>query len=69
MRKAGKHLTQDISKIIWIDMLAQTAVYDYAKSFDLVYCGYVLEEAKSAECITPLHFKKFMYFLSKTLTT
>lgn len=50
MRKVGKHLTQDISKIVWIDMLAKTAIYDFSKSFDIVYCGFVLEEAKNAEC-------------------
>jgi len=49
MRKVGKHLTQDLDKIIWIDMLAKTSVYEYAKSFDIIYCGYVLEEAKNAE--------------------
>ena len=49
MRKVGKHLTQDMDKINWIDMLAKTAVYDYARGFDIVYCGYVLEEATNAE--------------------
>ena len=54
-------MTQDIEKVVWIDMLAQTAVYDYAKSFDVVYCGYVMEEAKSAEGIISIN-SKFIYF-------
>lgn len=67
MRKAGKHMTQDIEKVVWIDMLAQTAVYDHAKSFDVVYCGYVMEEAKSAEgIINELFYKKIYFFLKKT---
>ena len=49
MRKIGKHLTSDLNQITWIDMLAKTAIYEFGKSFDVVYCGYVLEEAKSAE--------------------
>ena len=61
MRKAGKHMTQDIDKVIWIDMLAQTAVYDHAKSFDIVYCGYVMEEAKSAEGIYYFHIFFFFF--------
>lgn len=50
MRKIGKYLTQDIDKITWIDILAKTTVFDFAKGFDIVYCGYVLEEAKNSEC-------------------
>lgn len=39
MGKVGKHMTQDIEKVIWIDMLAQTTVYDYTRSFDVVCYG------------------------------
>lgn len=49
MRRLGKHLTQDIDKIIWIDSLSKTVNYTYAYSFDIVYCAFVLEEIRNPE--------------------
>jgi hypothetical protein len=49
MRRLGKHLTQDINKILWIDSLSKTVNYTFAYSFDIVYCAFVLEEIRSPE--------------------
>ncbi len=49
MRRLGKHLTQDIDKIIWIDSLSKTVNYTFAYSFDIVYCAFVLEEIRNPE--------------------
>ena len=48
MRKLGKHLTQDIDNMIWLESLARIVnVPDIDGGFDFVYCGYVLEESKT----------------------
>jgi len=50
MRKLGKFLTEDLQKIMWFDSLARLVnVHDMDGLFDIVYCGYVIEEAKSPE--------------------
>jgi len=50
MRKLGKYLTQDIEKITWFDSLARLVnAHDTDGLFDIVFCGYVLEEVKTPE--------------------
>lgn len=49
MRKLGKHMTQDVEKILWLESLAQTINISSVDLVDFVYCGYVLEEASNAE--------------------
>ena len=58
MRKIGKHLTKDIDKIIWMDFLSKTVNYEFAYSFDMVYCAYVFEEIKNSES----KMKFFLFF-------
>ncbi len=58
MRKLGKYLTEDVEKIVWFDTLARIVnVHDLDGLFDIVYCGYVLEEISDAEC------KEILFFL------
>jgi len=50
MRKLGKFLTEDLEKIAWFDSLARLInMHDMDGLFDVVYCGYVIEEAKNPE--------------------
>jgi ribosomal protein RSM22 (predicted rRNA methylase) len=50
MRKLGKHLTQDINHLVWMETLARLInISDVDGGFDLVHCAYVLEEVQTAE--------------------
>ncbi|KAL4427502.1 hypothetical protein ABPG74_015205 [Tetrahymena malaccensis] len=49
MRKLGKHMTQDISNLVYVENLAQTISLPYAVEFDIVFISHVLQEVPSVE--------------------
>ncbi|EGR28141.1 mitochondrial ribosomal protein s22, putative [Ichthyophthirius multifiliis] len=49
MRKLGKHMTQDIKNLVFVENLAQTISFPFAQEYDIIYIGHVLQEVPSPE--------------------